>query len=179
MLPVQATVESLTQSPFRATIPTSLTKIVRVFAGGSLASITKAIFAYRELWDSLLQKVTSTLDEEFTQLSKRSSHPTSLFCRIPLADTLPQLRWSDYVAELEKKAPVTLQLIVSKKDSRNQKKCGNPHFPGICMSIAIRLKERNREMCHIQTLLSLLLFSLCVQKQVNNVFYVTIIRIFM
>ena len=97
--------ESLTQSLFHASIPASLAKIVRVFAGGNLASITKTFFVCREFWDSLLQKVTSTLDEEFTPLSKRSSHPTSLFCRIPLGDTLPQLRWSDYIAELEKKAP--------------------------------------------------------------------------
>ena len=73
--------------------------------------------------------------------------------------------------ELKVKAPLTLQLVtalVSKNDSRNKQKCGDAHYPGICMAIAIMLKERDREMCGIQTLLSLILFSSRVQKQVKQ-----------
>ena len=36
------------------------------------------------------------------------------------------------------------------------------------MATAIMLKERNREMCGIQTLLSLILFSSHVQKQATG-----------
>ena len=82
-------------------------------------------------------------------------------------ESLPQLSWCDCIAELKVKAPVILQLVstlVSKNDNRNQQKRGDAH----CMLMAILLKERNREMCGVQTLLSLILFSSCVQKQVSH-----------
>ena len=58
--------------------------------------------------------------------------------------------------------------LVSKNDPRNTRKTGRAHYPSICTGIAIILKERNREMCGIQTLLSLVLFTSRVQKQVAS-----------
>ena len=114
----------------------------------------------------MVQKVIATLDAELVQLCKRNMNPPSLFRRVPI-DTLPEFRWCDCIAELYLKAPLLLQLItslVSKNDGRNKQKCGDTHYPGICMAISIMLNERNREMFRIQILLSLILFSLRVQK---------------
>ena len=162
--------ESPSRPPFHAKIPPTFSKVVRALAGGNITLIARAIFASECLLDAVLQKVIATLDMELVQLTKRNANPPSLFRRVPLDDSLTQFRWCDCIDELKVKAPKTLQLVlalVSKNDDRNNKKCGDAHFPGICMLIAIMLKERNREMCGIQTLLSLILFSSRVQKQVR------------
>ena len=65
------------------------------------------------------------------------------------------------MSELEEKAPLLLQifqLIMSANDHRNQHKGGDQHYPGICMAMEVLLKERNREICGVQSVLSLLLF---------------------
>ncbi len=46
-------------------------------------------------------------------------------------------------------------------------KVGEAHFPGICSAAAILLKERNREMCGLQSLVSLLMYSCHAEKQVK------------
>ena len=59
-------------------------------------------------------------------------------------------------------------MIVNRNDYRNQHKQGERHHPGICMAIATLLKERNHEMCGVQTYLSLVLFSSRVHKEVTG-----------
>lgn len=74
------------------------------------------------------------------------------------------------MSELEQKAPLLLQImssIVSTNDHRNQHKVGVKHYPGICMATGVLLKERNREICGIQSLLSLLLFLSHAEKKVK------------
>ena len=56
--------------------------------------------------------------------------------------------------------------IASHNNRRNNHKLDKRHVPGICMAISTLLKERNREMCGIQTMLSLILFTSREQKQV-------------
>ena len=63
-----------------------------------------------------------------------------------------------------------LPKIVGKSDHRSQDKHGDKHHPGICMAIATLLKERNQEMCDIQTMISLVPLTSRVQKQVNTVY---------
>ena len=78
--------------------------------------------------------------------------------------------WIGCTDELQRKAPVLLRVfskIVSSNDHRNQQKCGDRHLPGICTAIAVLLKERNREMNGIQRMVSLVLFTSRVQKQVS------------
>ena len=73
------------------------------------------------------------------------------------------------IAELEGKAPLLLRIcssIVSVNDHRNQHKCGASHYPGICMATAVLLKERNREVTGLQSLMYLLFFSSHVEKKV-------------
>jgi len=163
-------VETASRPSFHAELNPSLSQIGRALAGGNLAAISRAIFACESLRDVILQKVTSIIDAELMHLCKRNANPPSLFRRVPI-DALPEFRWCNCIAELKLKVPTLLQLVsalVSKNDSRNKQKHGEVHHPGICMAIAVMLKERNREMCGIQTLLSVILFSSRVQKQVSN-----------
>ena len=73
------------------------------------------------------------------------------------------------MVELERDAPLLLQIIqclVARNDYRNKCKVGAAHYHGICTAIAVMLKERNREMCGLQSLLSLLMYSGHCEKQV-------------
>ena len=77
--------------------------------------------------------------------------------------------WKIFVEDLQNKAPNIFQIlstIASHGDHRNKTKVGDAHNPGICMAAAAVLKERNREMNGVQSLLSLLLFTSHVNKQV-------------
>ena len=74
-------------------------------------------------------------------------------------------------AEIEQKAPLLFFIIyslVSIYDHRNEVKVGEAHFPGICSAAAILLKERNREMCGLQSMVSLLMYSCHAEKQVKK-----------
>ena len=74
------------------------------------------------------------------------------------------------VEELSLKAPTLLKIlspIVTANDKRKQTAVPGSHNPGLCMAVAILLKERNREMCGLQSIISLLLYSSHVDKQVS------------
>jgi hypothetical protein len=163
-------VETPSRPSYHAKLKPSLLPIGRALAGGNLTAICREVFACGALRDLILQKIITTMDAECMQLCKRSVNPPSLFRRVPV-DALQQFQWCKCIAELKLKAPTLLQFVtalVSKNDHRNKLKLQDVHNPGICMAIAIMLKERNREMCGIQLLLSLVLFSSRVQKQVST-----------
>lgn len=133
-----------------------------------MVAISKAVYACEALRNVLVQNITATLDAELIELCTRNS--PSKFRRIPI-DAMTQFDWCDFIAELQLKAPTLLKIVttlVSKNDFRNKRKTGNAHFPGICTAIAVILKERNREMCSVQTLLSMVIFTSRVQKQVSE-----------
>ena len=104
------------------------------------------------------------IDQECSLLCQRIS--PSAFRSIT---DLQSFQWENCIGDLSTRAPNLMALlskIVSHSDHRNQKKAASSHFPGICMAIAVLLKERNREVCGIQTLISLILFSSHAEKQV-------------
>lgn len=77
--------------------------------------------------------------------------------------------WDAFIIELQSKAPTLLLILltlVSFNDSSNAKKVGATHFPGVCAAVAVLLKERNREMCGFQSLVSALLYACHSEKQV-------------
>ena len=153
---------------YNAELGDELQQLGRAMAGGNMASIAKAVYACTTLRDLLLKKVTATIDAELTDLCKRNT--PSVFRRLSI-DAMCQFDWKSCVAELKLKAPTLLEIVttlVSANDGRNKHKSGIAHYPGICMAIAVILKERNREMCSIQMLLSLALFTSRVQKQVKH-----------
>lgn len=76
--------------------------------------------------------------------------------------------WDAFIIELQSKVPTLLLILltlVSFNDSRNAK-VGATHFPGVCAAVAVLLKERNREMCGFQSLVSALLYACHSEKQV-------------
>ena len=84
-------------------------------------------------------------------------------------DEMRQFNWSLLINDLQAKAPILFKMlytVVSHSDKRNQLKCDDAHHPAICMAVATLLKDRNREMGGLQTIVSLLLFKSCVKKQV-------------
>lgn len=106
------------------------------------------------------------INDECLELCKKS--PPSMFRKIHISE-LHKFQWQSLIDKLQIRAPILLkvfQVITSHSDSRNELKFGNVHFPAICMAIGILLKERNRQMCGVQKMLSLLLFKSGVQKQV-------------
>ena len=173
-IPSQVTVETPSRpAPFHTQLDSSLTRVGRALAGGDLQAIAKAVFNSDGLREQLLQRFTDTLNNEVTELCRKRADPPSLLRRIPI-EKVPDFKWCDCIAELKSKAPILLQVLsalVSSNDNRNKQKRGDVHHPGVCMAIAILLKERNREMCEIQTLISLVLFTSRVQKQVHMNIY--------
>ena len=83
-----------------------------------------------------------------------------LFGKLPVSE-MPAFDWKVLIDELVSKAPILLQILctlTSSSDPRNKHKSGSVHHPGICMAASVILKERNREMCGVQAMISLLLF---------------------
>ena len=109
------------------------------------------------------------INSECNNLCQRSPENRSLFRKMPPSH-LTDFKWSELVSELEARAPLLLKAlssVVARNDHRNQSKVGTSHYPGICMAAAVLLKERNREMCGVQSLISLLMYSCHCEKQVH------------
>lgn len=138
-------------------------------AGGHVLTIAKAIFANDDLKKQLILKVLDIVDAECCKLCKRNSDPPSMFRKIAV-EKIPIFKWTECMDELQANAPTLFQIlstITSHNDHRNTKRKGDRHHPGICMAVGCMLKERNREMCGIQSVLSLMLFSEHIPKQVR------------
>ena len=143
----------------------------RALAGGHLPTIAKMALAHEGIREQILLRLFDLIDAECGKLCQRACSTPSLFRKIPVG-RLSKFQWGYCIQELQVKAPTLLRMlstIVSKNDHRNQHKQGERHHPGICMAIATLLKERNREMCGVQTFLSLVLFTSRVHKQVTVV----------
>ena len=153
-------------SPYTCSVDPSLNRLGRALASGNTETIAKAVIAHQGLCGVVVHKVFNLIEEECTALCRRAE-PTS-FRKAPLKE-FQEFTWSKYIGEMEAKSPLLLELlklIVGRSDSRNDRKRGSFHFPGICTAVAVLLKERNREMVGLQTLLSLVLFTSHIQKQV-------------
>ena len=157
--------------PYCKFVEDSLCKLGRALTGGHHSTIAKMVLAHEGIREHILLKLFDLIDAECSKLCQRACNPPSLFRKIPV-ESLPKFQWGSCIKELEVKAPTLLRMlsmIVSRNDHRNQHKQGERHHPGICMAIATLLKERNREMCGVQTFLSLVLFSSRVHKQVTGI----------
>ena len=76
------------------------------------------------------------------------------------------------VEELSLRAPTLLKIlypIVIANNKRKRAAVSGSHNPGLRIAVAILLKERNREMCGLQSIISLLLYSSHVDKQVSSI----------
>ena len=155
-------------TPYSTEVNTSLVRLGRALAGGHLPAIARAVFSHDELQHLVELKMLDILNSECSTLCKRRVDPPSPFRKMEVSQ-LAEFKWSNFIQDLEVNAPTLLKVfstIASHSDHRNNHKLGERHFPGICMAISTLLKERNREMCGIQTMLSLILFTSRAQKQV-------------
>ena len=145
-------------------------KLTRALLGGDAASIAKAALLVEGVKEAIIQHLLGTLNVECNKLC-RKKQPSSLFRKIPI-EKLAMFKWQEMVMELEQDAPLLLDIIhclVARNDRRNKCKVGAAHNPGICTAVAVILKERNREMCGLQSFLSLLMYSCHCEKQVRTV----------
>lgn len=139
-------------------------KLIRTLLGGNAVSIAKAALLVEGVREAITTHFMGTLNQECRKLCQKGTpaHPeSSLYRSIPVGQCA-EFRWTDMMAELEQNAPLLLsfvQCLVTRNDRRNKSKIGAAHFPGICTAVAVILKERNREMCGLQGLLSLLMYS--------------------
>ena len=122
-----------------------------------IEGLREAVFTY----------FVQTLSDECSSLC-RMTEGGSLFRSISVT-ALASNSWEAFICELESKAPTllhTLLTLVCVNDGRNTKKVGASHFPGVCAAIAVLLKERSREMCGLQSLVSVLMYACHCEKQV-------------
>lgn len=156
--------------PYTAELPADLIKIGRVLAGGHIPTIARAVFNHAPLKEEIMLKVLDAASNECGELCRKGPNNTSCFRNIPLGK-MEEFEWAQCIEELHKKAPMLLRLlssIVQHNDHRNTSKRGDRHNPGISMAVAVLLKERNREMCGLQSLIALLLFKGQAHKKASD-----------
>lgn len=146
-------------------------KVARYLVTGHAPSIASAVMEMKSVMQAVLGIVSQTVSNECGKLcQKLSDDGPSQFRAIPVTD-LAGFTWGAFIKELEIKAPTLMNIftsIVSFSDHRNKTKAGSGHHPGICTALAILLKERNREMCGIQSLVSMMMYFSHCEKQVGS-----------
>lgn len=133
--------------------------MVRDILDGHAPSIAKAVMAMENVRECLHDLILRTINEECKMLCQRTQK--SVFRTMSMAQVV-DFKWSLLIDELKSKAPLLYSILASissYNDHRNTTKVGEAHNRGICMAAAVILKERNHEMCGLQSLLSLLMFS--------------------
>ena len=144
-------------------------KVAQSLVVGNTAEFVAATMEVEKFKEGVFTHFLQTINTECGTLSQTSC--PSLFRSIPVA-SLSSISWVEFIAELGSKAPTFLKILVflfSINDARNKTKVGAVHFPGICAAVAVLLKERCREMCGIQSLVSVLMYSCHCEKQVHMV----------
>ena len=132
---------------------------------GHAPSTASAILKIKPVKEAIFGTFMKTLNDECSTLCKKISNNPSPFRTISATD-LVKFTWRALIEELEVKAPTLLTNITSFSDHRNQTKSGPSHHPGICAAVGVLLKERNREMCGPQSIVSLLMYLCHCEKQV-------------
>ena len=159
------------RAPFSKTVGENEGKIARQLLGGHVPSIAKAVMAMDEVRERLFCLFLDAINDECNNLCQRPPANRLLFRNIPPSQAV-NFKWSLLVTELQSRAPLlfkVLSSIASRYDHRNQGKVGTSHHPGICMAAAVILKERNREMCGVQSVISLLMYSCHCEKKVQSI----------
>ena len=144
-------------------------KIVKPLAGGNVKFISRALFANPVLREEAVSKVSRTICEECSLLCKKNAQPVSLFHHMSL-EQAESFSWTQAILELSTKVPTLFKIIhnsvVTRGLVRNKYKRGDAQYPGLCPTVGILLKERNREMCGVQSYISSALFSTKIHKKV-------------
>ena len=148
-------------------------KVAKALAGGNVKSICRALFANPRLRQEAVSKVSSMVNKECSLLCKKKAQPVSLFRHMSL-EQAESFSWNEIISELNFKAPTLFHIIhdsiVTCSDHRNKQKKGDSHYPSLCTAVAILLKERNRQMCGLQSYISSALFSTRIPRRIINSF---------
>ena len=145
-------------------------EVTRSLLSGNTASIANGILAMEEVREAVFMHFLDAIDHECTTLCRKLA-PTH-FRTVPM-ENVQQFNWQPFVDDLECCSPLlfrALTRIAGYSDRRNKGKVGPAHFPGICTAVAVILKERNREMCGLQSVVSLLMYTCHCEKQVIHVY---------
>ena len=163
---------SPSKPPLSMTLREDEGNIVEGLLMGHAPTTVTAIMRIEELKKAMFTHLLQTLSNECSSLCQKTGG-SSLFRKISLM-SLSSDMWNGFMNELESKAPTLLHILValvSFSDLRNISKVGTSHHPSICAAVAVLLKERNREMCGLQSLVSVLLYSCHCEKQVCRGMY--------
>ena len=152
-------------TPYTRTLGNLEGKVARHLLGGYAPSIAKAVMAMEDVRKCLFNLFLITLNDECNQICQHTQK--SVFRKMSTAEVM-DFKWSLLINELKSKSPLLysiLSSIATRNDGRNAIKVGVAHYPGICTAAAVI--ERNREMCGLQSLLSLLMYSCHCEKKVS------------
>ena len=130
-------------------------KIAKALVAGHLPSVAESVVQHKQLGEMVLELLLTRIDSECSLVCKRSQ-PLSPFQKID-ADKCSTFQWSSFVQDLSSKAPTLLKIlssIATHSNHRNKHKLNTAHHPGICMAASILLKERNKDMCGVQSIIS-------------------------
>ena len=139
---------------------------MRALLGGHAVSIAKAVLGEKDLRDAIIKQLLREINKECNSLCKKTI--ATHFRTIPV-DELANFKWKDMVADLQLKVPLLFTIlhgIAARNDNRNVVKVGAAHYPCICTTAAILLKERSREMCGLQSLVFLAMYTCHAEMQV-------------
>lgn len=142
-------------------------KVAEALITGVGQDIASALLSTK-LRDSILVFLLEILSSECSALCQ-TGDSSSIFRRISIT-ALKGHWWENFITELSSKAPTLLHILltlVSFNDQRNSNKVGAAHYPGVCTAVAILLKERNKNMSGLQSLVSALMYACHCEKQVN------------
>ena len=90
------------------------------------------------------------MNEECSELCRKNPGLSGV-----AAEKLPDFTWDELADTLKLKAPTIYKIfLVTHSDHRKEYKKSNQHMPSICMAMATLLKERNREMCGVQSVIA-------------------------
>lgn len=118
-----------------------------------------------EVKDELFKYFLTLINRECTELCQKGTR----FRSIPV-DQIANFRWDDFIEEMESKSPLllrTLTTVATRVDHRYQHTPKTAKYPGIVTAAAVLLKQRNREMCGIPSIVSLMMYAGHCEKQVN------------
>lgn len=150
--------------PFQKSLGEAESKVVRTLAGGNASSIANAVMKMSEVKDELFKYFLTLINMECTELCRKGTR----FRNIPV-DKIATFRWEDFKEEMDSKSPLLLKILTTaatRVDHRYPHASNTAKYPGIITAAAVLLKQRNREMCAIPSVVSLMMYAGHCEKQV-------------
>lgn len=142
-------------------------KLVEALLHGHHTVTANALMQISEVADKVFGLILLQLELEVRVLYQKV--PPSWFRSIA-ASEIEKFQWEALTKELELKSPMLLKVltaVVTRNDRRCSQKPPSIHFPAINTAVAVLLKERNREMCGVQSIISCLMYASHCEKQVH------------